>query len=156
MDETRLRRLLGSALTDEPVIRPVAENVLRAGIRRRRRRVVGVAGGAAVATLIAVAVPGIIRLPGALPAGQPPAGESTVYVRSIGAGTVTPITTGASTPGQPIQVGQGTGGMAITPNGRTIYVADYGGMVTPITTATNTPGKPIQVGKTPWSMVITP
>ena len=57
MDEARLRMLLGSALVDEPVIRPVAENVLRAGIRRRRsRRVRGVAGGAAVAALIAVVI----------------------------------------------------------------------------------------------------
>ena len=99
MDEARLRMLLGSALVDEPVIRPVAENVLRAGIKRRRsRRVRGVAGGAAVAALIAVAIPGVIRPLGAPPAGQPPAGEFTVYVRSIAAGTVTPITTGASTP----------------------------------------------------------
>ncbi len=56
----------------------------------------------------------------------------------------------------PRWVGPGTGGIAITPNGKTIYVADYGGMVTPITAATNTPGQPIHVGCGPWSMVITP
>ena len=157
MDEPRLRTLLGGALVDEPGIRPVAENVLRGGTRRRRRhRVLGVAGGAAVATLIAVAIPGVIRPLGAPPAGQLPGGGFTVYVRSIGAGTVTPITVGASTPGRPIWVGQGTGGIAITPNGKTIYVADYGGIVVPITTATNAPGKPIKVGKVPLAIAVTP
>jgi YVTN family beta-propeller protein len=157
MDEPRLRTLLDSALVAESPIRPVAENVLRAAVRRRRRRrVLGVAGGATVAALIVVAIPGVIRPLSAPPTGQQPAGKFTVYVRSIGAGTVTPITSGASTPGQPIWVGQGTGGMAITPNGKTIYVADYGGMVTPITTATNTPGTPIEVGKVPYGIAVTP
>ena len=69
MDEARLRTVLGSALVDEPVIRPVGENVMRGGIRRRRRRgVVGVAGGATAAALIAVAIPAVIR-----PFGAPPA-----------------------------------------------------------------------------------
>jgi YVTN family beta-propeller protein len=147
MDEARLRMVLGCALAGEPPIRPVGGNVLRAGIRRRRRRrVLGAAGGATVATLIAVAIPGVIRPLGAPPDSQQSAGYFTVYVRSVGAGTVTPISAGASTPGQPITVGQGTGGIGVTPDGRTIYVADYGGMVTPVTTATNTPRKPIKVG----------
>jgi hypothetical protein len=54
MDETTLRELLGSALAGEPPIGPVAQNALRAGIRRRRRRVLGAAGGVAVVAAVAV------------------------------------------------------------------------------------------------------
>jgi YVTN family beta-propeller protein len=47
--------------------------------------------------------------------------------------------------------------LAITPNGRTAYVANAGdGTVTPISTATNTAGKPIRVGHTPRAIAITP
>ena len=155
MDETPLRRLLGSVLADEPPVKPVAQNVLREGIKhRRRRRVLGAAGSVAVVAAIAIAVPAVTGPLGSRPVSR--AGKFTVYVRSIRAGTVTPITVGATTPEQPIRVGQGSGAMAITPNGKTIYVADYGGMVTPIATATNTPGKPIKVGKVPVAIAITP
>ena len=49
-------------------------------------------------------------------------------------------------------------GIAITPDGRTVYVANIGsGTVTPIDTATNTPGKPIPVPPgLPQSVAITP
>jgi hypothetical protein len=53
VDETTLRGLLDSALVDEPPIGPVAENALRAGIkRRRRRRALGVVGSAAVVAVL--------------------------------------------------------------------------------------------------------
>ena len=153
MDETRLRRLLTSALAGEPPVEPVAQNVLRAGIKQRRRRVLGAAGGVAAVAAITVAVPAVTGSLGTHPAGT--AGQLTVYVRSIRAGTVTPITVGLTTPEPPIRVGQGSGAIAVTPNGKTIYVADYGGMVTPITTATNTPGRPIKVGHVPLDIAIT-
>ena len=54
MDETTLRELLGSALTGEPPIGPVAQNALRAGIKRRRRRALGAAGGVAVVAAVAL------------------------------------------------------------------------------------------------------
>ena len=42
-------------------------------------------------------------------------------------------------------------GIAITPDGKTAYVANTGsGTVTPIATATNTAGPPITVGSDPW------
>ena len=60
---------------------------------------------------------------------------------------MTPISTATNTAGKPIKVGTDPGAIAITPNGKTAYVANDGsGTVTPIDTATNTAGKPIKVG----------
>ena len=70
MDETTLRTLLGSALDGEPPIGPVADRALRAGIKARRRRVLGVTGSMAVVAAIAVAVPVVTG-----PLGAPPAGR---------------------------------------------------------------------------------
>jgi hypothetical protein len=83
VDETRLRRLLDSALVDEPPIGPVAQNALRAGIRRRRRRrALGIAGSAAVVAVAAVAIPTVTRSLGAPPASQQAAGEAAAWVAS--------------------------------------------------------------------------
>jgi hypothetical protein len=79
MDETQLRRLLDSALADEPPIGPVAQNALRTGIKRRRRRALAAAGSAAVIAVAAVALPALTRSLGA-----PPASERSVSV--LGAG----------------------------------------------------------------------
>jgi len=47
--------------------------------------------------------------------------------------------------------------MVITPDGRTLYVLNYGpGTVTPVQTATNRAGQPIRIGRWPDSIVITP
>jgi DNA-binding beta-propeller fold protein YncE len=96
----------------------------------------------------------------------------TAYVTSDES-IVVPIDTATGTPGAPIRVGvTGPGlhdqpdGNAITPDGRTVYVANTWentgrpasapGTVTPIATATNTPGAPIEVGSQPWAFAITP
>ena len=60
-------------------------------------------------------------------------------------------------PGKPIRVARGTTAIAVRPDGKTVYVADWrADTVTPITTATGTPGKPIKVGKEPFALVIAP
>jgi len=47
--------------------------------------------------------------------------------------------------------------IAITPDGKTAYVASWqGGVVVPIATTTNTAGPPIQVGDGPYAIAITP
>jgi len=87
----------------------------------------------------------------------------TAYVTSDES-IVVPIDTATGTPGAPIRVGvTGPGlhdqpdGIVITPDGRTVYVANIGsGTVTPIDTATNTPGEPVEVGVRPRAIVITP
>ena len=82
------------------------------------------------------------------------AGREDGLRRQRGLGTVTPVTMATNTAGTPIRVGRAPGPIAITPDGKTAYVANGaddpgGGTVTPITTATNTPGKPIRVGSGP-------
>lgn len=83
---------------------------------------------------------------------------------------VVPIATATGRAGSPIRVGVNRSGLidhqlvaiAITPDGKTVYVAktDHAngdrGTVTPIDTATNTPGEPIDVGVRPCAIVITP
>ena len=79
----------------------------------------------------------------------------TAYVLTVAGGIpntfwVTPISTATNTPGQPISAGAtnftgaGVGQIAITPDGKTAYVASVSG-VTPINTATGTPGNPIHI-----------
>ena len=54
---------------------------------------------------------------------------------------MTPISTITNMPGKRIRVAKGTTAIAITPDGKTVYVADWrADTVTPITTATNTAG----------------
>ncbi len=59
-------------------------------------------------------------------------------------GEVTPISTATNVPGRPIRVGCGPYSLAITPDGKTVWVASSEHTVTPISTATNTPQKPIK------------
>ena len=73
----------------------------------------------------------------------------TVYVLGMH-GSLIPISTATNTPGSPIRPqGQTSfGPVAITPDGKTLYVSvgsqsQTGGYVIPISTATDKPGKPI-------------
>ncbi len=79
---------------------------------------------------------------------------------------MTPIDTATNTPGPPIPIGRGPGLIAITPDGKTAYVANTWentgrltsgqSTVTPIATPTNTAGTPIEVGEGAQAIVITP
>ncbi len=73
---------------------------------------------------------------------------------------MTPIRTATNAVGKAIAVGSFPAFIAITPNGKTAYVANvaYGGTgtVTPIRTATNTALKAITVGAEPGPIAITP
>jgi len=52
-------------------------------------------------------------------------------------------------------VGNGPRALAVTPDGRTLYVADSAaGTVTPVSTCTNAAGAPIPVGKDPVALVV--
>ena len=76
--------------------------------------------------------------------------ESVVYVPNDINATVTPVDTAANKLGTPIQLSHGpfVEGLAITPNGKTVYAATVSsevfpgpiGFVTPIDSATNTGG----------------
>jgi len=97
----------------------------------------------------------------------------TVYVASTGSGptgggdpqalptsgpaTVTPISTATGRAGKPITLGPTAYGgltMAITPNGRTVYVGDSRVMI-PISAATGKAGKPIKLGWAAGPLAIT-
>jgi YVTN family beta-propeller protein len=172
MDETSVRRLLETAIGDEPPMGPVARNSLRAGIKlRRRARIRRGAGGAAVVIVFAAVIPATIgtlaprhhtpRSPGPW---VPPNG--TAYVINYGnssGGTVTPIDLATSTAEKPIDVSGQPGPMAIAPDGKTAYVTTTftnsrtsAQAVQPIDLATNTAGKPINLQAPPQGIVITP
>src|ERR1019366_7889840 len=85
----------------------------------------------------------------------------TAYFSNNGAGyiagTVTPIATATNIAGPPITVGIAPIFIAITPDGKTAYVANAGaGTVTPTATATNPAGPPITGGFRPNMIAITP
>jgi YVTN family beta-propeller protein len=82
--------------------------------------------------------------------------QPTAFVVNSG-GTVTPIGLTTRRAGPPIKVGANPEAIAITPDGRTAYVANYGSnSVTPIDTATRQAGPPIVVGANPEAIAITP
>jgi DNA-binding beta-propeller fold protein YncE len=60
------------------------------------------------------------------------------------------------TTGQPINVNSDAVRLAITPNGKTVYIDGSEHTVVPISTATNTAGKPIKAGSEPFFIAITP
>jgi len=132
----------------------------RAGLWRR--------GGRCVSVLVAAALVGGAAGPTGLAPGHGlraghggAAGRGlTAYVTSpslSNTGWVTPINTMTNRPGKPIKVGDSPLAVAITPGGKTAYVANSGsGTVIPIATATNTPGKPIKSGNSPAWIAITP
>jgi YVTN family beta-propeller protein len=189
MDETSLRGLLETALGDEPPIGPVAGNSLRLGIKLRRRiRLRRAAGGAAVVVAMAAVIPAVIGIHGHTGAGVHPGatrkgtgqvsyggggtprpavvGQGTAYVINSGGGTVTPIDLATDTPGKPIEVSGEPVAMAITPDGKTAYVASgatnsgaeptLAQTMTAIDLTTNTPGKPIDLQWSADAIVITP
>ncbi len=80
--------------------------------------------------------------------------------RHASSDSVTPISTATNKAGKAIKVGIAPYYIAITPNGKTAYVANSNsGTVTPISTATNKAGKAIKVatpGLSPVAIAITP
>ena len=70
---------------------------------------------------------------------------------------MTPVSTGTNTAGKPIKIGAIPTAIAITPDGKTAYIADeHPATVTPVATATGTPGEPINIGRIPKGIVIAP
>jgi DNA-binding beta-propeller fold protein YncE len=159
MDEPWLRDLLDRATTGEPPIGPLAINALRTGIkRRRRRRAQGTVACVAAAALIgtaAAATTGTGGHPAAGPARY--TGPSTTWVLS-GEGNLYAIPNATKVRSKKILLPGGRRDMAITPNGKTIYVSgDEPNAVIPVSAATHTVEKPIEFGRqVPEEMVITP
>ena len=131
-----------------------AHNALQADTRPRyrARRIAGsLAAVAVIAATISVA--SLSHRPATVAAPRP-AGAIMYVAASNG---MTPVTTATNTPGKPIKIGAIPAAIAITPDGKTAYIADvHPGTVTPVATATNTPGRPIKIGGFPWAIAITP
>jgi YVTN family beta-propeller protein len=126
----------------------------------RRRILSEVAVALATALLMIVSFPGAtaastgFTMPGSGGSGFP---DPMAYVVNGCENTVTPIDTVTNTAGTPIAAGYDPFGVAITPDGATLYVTDVGANeVTPIDTATDTAGTPISVGADPWGVAISP
>ncbi len=119
MNGTTLSAMLDRAIADEPLIGPVVQKALLAGIRRRRRRrTSGIAAGAAVVAAASIIVPALARAHSTTSAPVTPTGIPTVYLAnwsSYGAGWVTPISTATNTVGPPIKVGGNPYVIVITP-----------------------------------------
>ena len=166
--EDRLRELLRDPGWSLPKWRDPQQRIRRAA-RGQRVRLAGTAAGVAAA-LTAVAVPVGIGASGQVPgpAGPTPRAAPTLYAAytkdsCLRCAAVIPIKTATDRARKPIPVGGSSrlGGpdfIAITPDGKTAYVANAGlNAVTPISTATNTPGKPIHVPLTdPITIAIGP
>jgi YVTN family beta-propeller protein len=72
-------------------------------------------------------------------------GDPNAYSCLSPRGEVTPIATATNTAARPIKVGCRPLSIAVTPDGKTIYVGASSNTVTPIDTATDRPGTPINV-----------
>ena len=91
----------------------------------------------------------------------------TVYVSSVTTtnlaptctrlpGLVTPISTATNVAGRPIRFACFSYFLAITPDGKTVWVTSGQDSLTPIATATNTPGKPVKIGGSISGIAVTP
>jgi YVTN family beta-propeller protein len=170
MDNRQWREFMDAAMGVPP------GRVTVAAVRRRlvRRRIREAAGVLAAVVVAVVGVTAPVQVFGAAPgpaAGHRPTVPATAYVTNGVAlpargeprpawSTVTRINTATNTAGKPIKVGP-VGSfpdfIAITPDRKTAYVANYNsGSVTPINTATNTVGNPIRTGRNPIGIAITP
>jgi DNA-binding beta-propeller fold protein YncE len=113
--------------------------------------------GAATVSQIAITPDGRTAYVASQPPGLRESGNPfrSAYACAGPPGAVTPIATATSTAGKPVKVGCQPVAIAITPDGKTVYVASLSGAVTPIATATGQPGKPIKVDG-PVAVVIVP
>jgi hyaluronoglucosaminidase len=87
-----------------------------------------------------------------------PRGQGCHHPLGNGDGFVVPIATATNKPAEPISVGHLPVGLAITPDGKTIYVPNSGdNTVTPIATATNAARRPIPIGNAgPVAILVAP
>ncbi len=99
----------------------------------------------AVALLTALSTPASAARSAAGTGRVPRAAASgvTVWVQNANSSTVTPVNSATGKAGTPVAVPAYPFGLAITPNGRTVYETDGGDLVTPINAATGRKGKVI-------------
>jgi YVTN family beta-propeller protein len=175
MNELMLRELLEHAADAEPAAPQLARNSLLQGIRLRRRRRAGIAASSvAVLAVAGVSVPAVI---GAVDSSGPepsgPSGPSTAYVIGSGVssrcqhqlpgiaakgcprnpdGSITAIDTATGKIIKTIKVPPQPAAFALTPDGKTLYLADSRG-ITPVNLIAGSAGKSVNVGKSEASFL---
>jgi YVTN family beta-propeller protein len=82
--------------------------------------------------------------------------QEMVYVSNYTAGTVSAINEANNSTLATITVGTNPAGLAVSPNGQQVYVANRGGSVSVINTATDTVAATISVGNSPNWVAFTP
>jgi YVTN family beta-propeller protein len=103
------------------------------------------------------AAPTVSAAPDAAPLADPTAFVVNYGLGTVTPGTVTPVNLVTRKAGRAIGVGADPDAIAVTPDGKTAYVANSGSdTVTPIATATSTAGPAIPVGTGPQAITITP
>jgi len=108
-----------------------------------------IAAGAVAALGQAAPASAAVTAPAARPADRPVIAYVLETPPCMGK-TVIVINTATNTALKPIMVGLGVNAIAVTPNGKTVYVVNLiAGTVTPISTATNIPGRPALVKSSP-------
>lgn len=142
MEEESLRVMLADAIAGEPPIGPISRRALRAGIRLRRRRRAGTAGGFAVVAGIAVAFPLALHSHGVRPPG-PAARPPWIHER---AGSI-----GGHSRDWPRK-------LSFSPDGKIVATADDDGTARLWNVATERQvGKPIKVtGAQIWDVAFSP
>jgi sugar lactone lactonase YvrE len=137
MDDRSLHDLLEDAMAGEPPIGPVTPNALRVGLRLRRRRAAGIAGGVVVAAAIALAVPAVTAPSHTVP-DRPPAGHGPIGAGMGGRGD------------RPRQ-------LAFSPDGTILATADTDGTVRLWSVATHRQiGRPIRAQGQVLSVAFSP
>src|SRR5690349_5901852 len=76
--------------------------------------------------------------------GQVPAAAQpiTVWAQNSLSDSLTPVNAASGKAGAPVKLPSEPYGLAITPDGRTVYVMDGNDLVIPVSTATGRKGKP--------------
>lgn len=122
----------------------------------RKTAYVGGSGGLTPISIATSKAGRLIKVPGGIGAGilLTPNGK-TAYVTDDRSGVVVPVNLATRKVEKPTRVVGEILAMAVTPNGRTVYVLSSN-FVTPISTATNTAGTPIRLGTQPTDIAITP
>jgi len=104
------------------------------------------------------AAPAVVALAMLSMLAAPAALARNAYVTNYGSDSVSAIDTATGKVGEPIEVGNGPGGIAISPDGTRAYVANFeSDSVSAIDAATNeTVGEPIEVGNGPRGVAVAP
>lgn len=141
--------------------RPVRWSGAAASGSPGKRPLIPVAAGLAVVLVVILArvVPGMLQS-GSRQEPAAPAPRDMAYIAAgdydgTGRSSVIPVRVTSGTPLPAIPLTGTTGGpagMAITPDGRTVYVVTTHGQVTQLSTATGTAAPPISIGGTPDSL----